>query len=300
MQIALISVPSIGAELDRGQLSGLERAADAYIAAGLVSNLGSLGIDVVRSFRPVLPDTQRSIDPIVNLGRANALVAQAVVDSIAAGAGPVLAGGTCSHLIGMMAGLQRSLDGDARLGLIWLDAHGDFNTPRTTRSGMLGGMPVAVSAGLCLAPWRELAGMTAPLPTNRILLVDVRNLDPAEETLIAATDASVAKFEPRFGCDAIVSAIHGLSDRVDHLYLHVDADILDATLQPNHPTVEPGGPDVAAVLKVLSAAFGTGKVRAFGVVSVNPTGADGQVSLSSGMDLITGGVTAWATYSARL
>ncbi|MEZ4614225.1 MAG: arginase family protein [Caldilineaceae bacterium] len=79
-----------------------------------------------------------------------------------------------------------------RIGLVWFDAHGDFNTPKTTISGMLGGMPVAVAAGLGYANWRLGSHIVAPLPTERILMVDVRNLDPLEEQLIHATAVAIA------------------------------------------------------------------------------------------------------------
>jgi arginase len=299
MNTWLISVPCVGASTEpTGKSAGLARAADAYVDAGLTDQIRALGVGVSSSTRPVLPGEKLSLDPIVNLGRYNALVAKAVVDGISDGSRPLLAGGTCGHLIGMLAGLQVSYGPTARIGLIWLDAHGDFNTPRTTLSGMLGGMPVAVSAGLCLAPWRELAGMTSPIPTNRILLVDVRNLDPGEAELIKATDANIVKFGPLNGADAIASGIHRLAEKVDHLYLHVDADILDESLQPNHPTAEPDGPDLTAVHKVLRVAFATGKVRAFGVVSVNPTGPEGDISLRTGMDMIVGGVSAWSEFTS--
>ena len=84
-----------------------------------------------------------------------------------------------------------------------------------------------------------------------------------------------------------------LAARVDHLYVHVDADVLDSALQPNHPTVELGGPDVAAVRVVLDHAFACGKALAYGVVSVNPTGDGGAISLASGTALLTAGVAAW-------
>ena len=71
-------------------------------------------------------------------------------------------------------------------------------------------------------------------------------------------------------------------------------------MQPNHPTAEPNGPDLAAVHRVLRAAFATGLVRAFGVVSVNPTGPEGEISLRSGMDMIVGGVSAWSEFTANV
>jgi len=158
---------------------------------------------------------------------------------------------------------------------------------------MLGGMPVATAAGLCHAHWREKAGMAAAIPTNRIVLIDVRNLDAPEAELISATDVTVAKFGADGGADAVATAVQRLADRVDHLYLHVDADVLDASLQPNHPSAEPGGPELKAVLTALRIAFATGKVRAFGVVSVNPTGPDGPLSLETGTRMILGGMADW-------
>jgi arginase len=298
MQTSLIGVPVVQATPGaKGRAAGLGEAADAYLAAGLAQRIASLGIPVTQPPRPVLASDRISGDPIVNLGRYNALIGASVANAIAAGASPVLTGGTCCHLVGMLAGLQTAFGPVPRIGLVWLDAHGDFNTPRTSHSGMLGGMPVAVSAGLCLAHWREKAGMTAPLPTNRIVMVDVRNLDKEEEELIRATDVTVAKFGAHWSIDGIATAIQHLADHVDVLYLHVDADILDATLQPNHPTAEPDGPDVRAVLSVLRIAFATGKVRAYGVVSVNPTGPDGAISLQSGLELILGGISLWTEFS---
>jgi hypothetical protein len=66
--------------------------------------------------------------------------------------------------------------------LLWLDAHGDCKPPRTTRWGMLGGMPVAVCAGLAHPNWRERSQIVMPMPTDRILMVDVRDLDPHGST----------------------------------------------------------------------------------------------------------------------
>ena len=294
MQVHVIGVPCVEASPETGgRTAGLAEASDAYLAAGLLDRIGALGIAVRGTSRPLLPPDKISGDPICSLGRYNDLIGKSVTEAVQSGSRPLLAGGTCSHLIGMLAGLQNAYEPRDRIGLVWLDAHGDFNTPTISPSGMLGGMPVATAAGLCHAHWRERAGMTAPIPTNRIVMIDVRNLDPKEAELIAATDVTMAKFGSKGETDAVATAIQRLSDRVDHLYLHVDADVLDASLQPNHPTAEPDGPDLQPVLASLRIAFATGKVRAFGVVSVNPTGANGAVSLDSGMRMILGGLADW-------
>ena len=93
--------------------------------------------------------------------------------------------------------------------IVWFDAHGDFNTKNTAVSGMLGGMPVAVIAGLTLPAWRDLSQILSPIPANRIILVDVRNLDPAEVELINATDIVVASVGQGFpGKDLRTSSRH--------------------------------------------------------------------------------------------
>jgi arginase len=276
----------------------LAEAADAYVATGLLDDVADLGAEVAGSARPMLEAGAVTGDPIVDLGNYNALVAEAVADGALAGARPLMLGGTCNHLIGMMSGLQQVYGTDSRIGLVWFDAHGDFNTPRTTHSGMLGGMPVAVAAGLCHGTWRELAGLRAALPTDRIVMVDVRNLDREEATLIAATDVTIARFGEDGGTEEIAAAVRALAERVDHLYLHVDADVLDASEQPNHPTAEPNGPSLAATNAALERVMATGLVRAFGVVSVNPTGPEGETSLRSGLAMLRAGIAAWSREEA--
>jgi arginase len=293
MRVQIITIPSVEAvgEASTGPVAaragGLARASDALLAAGLVEELAAKGVEVAGVSRAALGPEQTSGDRILDLGRHGTLVAEAVAGAVEAGAMPVLAGGTCSHLPGMLAGLQRAYGSTGRIGLVWFDAHGDFNTPKTTRSGMLGGMPVAVAAGLCHPVWREGAGMAAPLPTDRIVMVDVRNLDPEEAALVDATAVTVSQLVEGKPGPTAEEAIAALAERVDHLYVHVDADVLDARFQPNHPTVEPDGPDLERTLAAIRAAFATGKVRAYAVVSVNPDGPDGPTSLASGMAMLT-------------
>ena len=266
-----------------------ERALDAYIAAAVYWEGGTQ----VSYGEPLLPPARRSDDPPTALGQICAAIADAVVAGRRAGRPVLITGGDCTHSVGVLGGLQLAHGPTARVGLVWLDAHGDFNTPRTTLSGMLGGMPVAVCAGLAHPGWRELAGVSAPLPTDRILLVDVRNLDAPEEQLIRATDAVIAAVEPgRMGVE-LAAAVADLSARCDLIYLHVDSDILDASLVPNHGTREPDGPALPAVAQAIQLVMATGKVAAFAVVSVYGAGEGRDVSVASGLSLIRAGLESW-------
>lgn len=191
-----------------------------YAAAGVFELLGEATV-----VEPVFPEDQRVDEPTVNLGLLGGEIAGAVAKGRQAGKPVLVAGGNCAAVPGVLGGLQEADGPAARIGLIWFDAHGDFNTPRTTLSGMLGGMPVAVSAGLAYSRWRELSRQAAPLPTDRIVMVDVRNLDPAEEQLIHATDVVIAAAAPGLPGEDLGEAVAELAERCDVLYLHVDADI---------------------------------------------------------------------------
>lgn len=273
---------------------GDERALDAYVAAAVYWQTGA---QVVYG-EPALPAGRLSDDAPSALGQVCAAVADAVAAGRRAGRPVLVTGGDCTHAVGVYAGLQRAHGPAARIGLIWLDAHGDYNTPHTTLSGMLGGMPVAVCAGLALPAWRELAGIVAPLPTDRIVLVDVRNLDEPEERLIRATDTVVAAAEPgRPGAD-LATAVADLAARCELIYLHIDSDILDVALVPNHGTREPNGPDLPAVARAIDTVMATGKVAACAVVSVYGAGEGAEISVASGIGLIAAGLEGWRRHGA--
>ncbi|MBC8078327.1 MAG: arginase family protein, partial [Chloroflexales bacterium] len=230
--------------------------------------------------------------------RLGGQIAAHVAAALAAGQTPLVVGGDCSHSVGVLGGLQQAFGADARIGLVWFDAHGDFNTPHTTLSNMLGGMPVAVCAGLAHPQWRELAGVRAALPTDRILFVDVRNLDAPEEQLLRATAATVAAVAPGFPGADLAPAVAALAAHCDVLYLHIDSDVLDAALVPNHGTREPNGPDGAQVAQAIDVVLATGAVAACAVVSVYGAGPGSAVSVASGKAMIRAALEGWARYGA--
>jgi arginase len=268
---------------------GDERALDAYLASGVYQQ-AQVPFDVVE---PSFPEDRRDEEKADNLGLLGGLIADAVASARREGRAILMTGGDCTHTTGMVGGLQDAHGPAARLGLVWFDAHGDFNTPKTTLSGMLGGMPVAVCAGLAHPRWRERSHIVAPLPTDRIVLVDVRNLDVAEEQLIQATDVVIAAPAPGFPGRDLGQSIADLADRCDMIYLHVDSDILDQAFVPNHGTREPNGPDMEQVRAAIDTVMATGQVVALAVVSVYGQGQGSEVSVASGIELIRSGLESW-------
>lgn len=275
-------------QVDRAEKSPLS----AYLTAGVYQRTG-LPVQIVE---PMFPEAERCENKAANIGLMGGAIANAVASARQRGDAVLMVGGNCSHMTGVIGGLQDAHGAGVRIGLVWFDAHGDFNTPHTTLSGMYGGMPVAVAAGLAYPRWRTLSHIAAPLPTDCIVLVDVRNLDAPEAQLIRATDATIAALAPGYLGTDLYQAITDLAGRCDLLYLHIDSDILDESYVPNHNTKEPYGPSMAQVQSAIETVMATGKVAVLAVVSVRQDGEGGAIALASGMELIRGGLAAWRQY----
>jgi hypothetical protein len=134
----------------------------------------------------LLPEEEKAYGEWNRLALANGDLGRKVADLRKSGHLPIGLLANCSALPGMLAGLQHSgaTSRPLGVGLVFIDAHADYNTPETTLSGMLGGMPVALSAGLCLAQMRLKAGLDPALPQRHIVEACVRDTDPLEQDLL--------------------------------------------------------------------------------------------------------------------
>ena len=211
----------------------------------------------------------------------------------------VMTGGGCSHAIGMVGGLQQALGRDKKIGFIWLDAHGDINTPESTESGLLGGTPLAVIAGLChgeaFESWMKAAGIDYPLKHSDIIMSDGRSLDPKEAEVLKSTEIVYLDTAAFNNVNRWKEVVNSLADRVDVIYLHIDGDILDGRYTPGQYTAESGGPDVETVMNNIKTVMDTNKVIAFSLVSIfhendNPCK---DLCTLNGMRLIGAGFENW-------
>jgi arginase len=167
---------------------------------------------------------------------------------------PVAIVGDCCTTIGMLAGLQRT--GYDPL-LIWLDAHGDFNTWETTPSGFLGGMPLAMIVGRGEQTMPRAVGLDT-LSEAQVILTDGRDLDPGERDAIAHSGLIHLP-------DVRMLLTHSLSDRP--IYVHFDADIVDADEIPAMSYPVRGGPSASMVGKVLSQLAQSGRIVAISMTA---------------------------------
>lgn len=179
------------------------------------------------------------------------LVADAVADAVGRGARPVVLSGDCSTALGTVAGLQRA---GIDPGIVWLDAHGDVQTPETTASGYLPGMSLRLLVGYRPELIAARLGLR-PVPEAKVVLADARDLDPPEADYLAG--ARIRRAEV---------AELGLAVLPDGpLYVHLDADVIAPDGLPGLRFPTPGGPGSAEVTGALQALIATGRVAAVGI-----------------------------------
>jgi arginase len=219
-------------------------------------------------------DEQKAYGEWNRLGLANGNLARIVAAEVKAGGLPIGLLANCSALMGMLGGLQHAgpTSRPLRVGLVFIDAHGDFNTPETTLSGMLGGMPVAISAGLGLTRLRLKSGLDPALPERHIVLAGARDVDPLEQDLLDRSAVERLSVEDiKSGSPALEAQMKRLEGLTDIIYVHVDMDVLDPPEVAGHPLTVPGGPTSVELGAAITQMFRHEKAVAFGVAST-PSG----------------------------
>ncbi|MBA2776512.1 MAG: arginase family protein [Chloroflexia bacterium] len=293
MRIDVVTVPYRYDE----RADGSGRGPDSLIEAGLIAKLSELGLETTGPSEATLPDDERAEGSIaVNVGRLGSHTAQLVAAARANHAGVLVLAGDDTATVGVVSGLQKAHGAGARIGLVWLDAHGDFNTPETSYSGILAGMPVAILAGLAGPLWRGAAGLAAPVPTDRIVITGVRDLDEREATLLRSTNVRVIEARDAIGGIAHQQAIARLDAVCEVICVHVDLDVLDPALIPSSITPEPGGLTVRQAADLIGEVLDTGKVGVLSFAGLNPgAGQLGRRSIASTMALIETSVPRWTS-----
>jgi arginase len=186
---------------------------------------------------------------------------------------------TCPSMPGLVAGLQRS--GPTReaikVGMLWLDAHPDFNTPETTRSGSLGGMPVAVATGRALQVMRLDAKLDPPLPDRHVVMGGVRLTDPLEQNLLDNSMIEQLSVDDlRKGTPAVWAQLDRLDRLTDKIYVHIDMDVLDPREVMGHGNKVPNGPSSEQLARLFEAIFTKySKASAIGFATIPPTDEGG-------------------------
>ncbi|WP_214407654.1 arginase family protein [Pseudonocardia lacus] len=212
-------------------------------------------------------DTGRTVLPELapgtvweRLAALHAAVADEVAGVATAGGVPLVVSGCCTTSLGTVAGLQRAGVDPA---VVWLDAHGDVQTPWTSTSGYPGGMPLRQLVGGAERTGPRRLDLR-PVDEHDVVLVDARDLDPAEAEFLASS--AIRRVDVPGLADL------PLPDRP--IYLHIDLDVLDAAEVPGVMYPVPGGPPTDAVRAGLRAVLDTGRVAAIGLACTWPEGVE--------------------------
>ena len=244
------SVRIIGAPTDYGSdRRGVDMGPSAVRYAGLADRIESLGLECADDGDLLVPRAERrdpdtpSVDGEAKYLRETEEVCTRLADEVAAavddGSVPLVLGGDHSVAIGTLAGAGR----DATIGTVWFDAHGDFNTPATTPSGNVHGMPLAAALGMGAfetVDWARSPG----LRENNVVHVGLRSVDDRERDLIresSGTAYTMSDIDERGVADVTREAIEVAADGVDALHVSLDLDWLDPNVAPGVGTPVRGG-----------------------------------------------------------
>jgi len=258
--------------LHNGQLGypELDESPKVVEEGGLVKLLEDWDCEVTgRVTAQLTAEEEEAYGARYRMALASSHLADMVAEQIRAGALPIGLLSNCNGLMGMLAGHQRARGGKPlRVGLVWVDVHGDFNTPETSLSGMMGGMPVAISTGLCLHRIRRACGLDPPLPTKYVTMVGVRDTDPWEQYLLDQNDISqITVDDVRRLSPAIDMEMDRLSTVADLVYVHVDLDVLDPSDIPGAGLPVEDGPTAEELSEALEIMFENPKAAGFGLAS---------------------------------
>jgi arginase len=250
VDLRIIAVPYDTAIRDWRMGAGPDRLLDC----GLEDHLRAAG-HRVRVERIQLPPDE----PTSEISTAFELAARLrdrVRAACSAGELPIVLAGNCGTALGTLAALA-----DAEPGVVWLDAHGDLNTPETTGSGFLDGMALATTTGRC---WTRLASTIPgfrPIPDDRVVLIGARDLDGGEMEAIGAS--AITHLPPSRVDDGLSSALDTLRQRTATVYLHIDLDVLDPSVARANLYAAEGGLSLAqaeAVVHAVGARFELGAI----------------------------------------
>lgn len=271
--IAIIGVP---VDLGAGR-RGVDMGPSAIRYAGLCERLANLGhhIEDLGNIHVPLAETcpqpaegekLRYLEPIVELNRA---LKQKVAHVLAQGRTPLVLGGDHNLAIGSVSGSAQGRE----LGLLWIDAHADFNTAETTPSGNIHGMSLAVLTGRGHPALTGIAGDKSAIRPERVALVAVRDIDIEEREALRSSGVHVFtmhEVDRRGMADVMDEALLIVSRGNKPFHLSLDLDALDPRQAPGVGTPVPGGISYREAHLAMELIAHTNQMMSMDVVEVNP------------------------------
>lgn len=260
--ITLITVP-----FDSGQKNCRMGLGPAILEGFIASQFQDCGYDLIR--QTIESDSESLNTEIATAFNLARHLSERVHTAVGCNRFPITFSGNCNAAIGTIGGLG------SRVGVIWFDAHGDFNTPETTQSGFLDGMALSIITGRC---WRSLASTVPgfiPIADSNVILIGAQHLDTDERGLL--TGSGVSQIAPetlthRMQLDPILSnALLSIGEHTQGIYLHVDIDVFDSRIVMANQWAKPSEVNVAHIQYVAESVSDRLPIVAAGFASYDPS-----------------------------
>jgi len=288
----------IGVSLDLGgNRRGVDMGPSALRIAGLGERLSALGVPVVDEGDLVapIPETKSSGDPhkryIREIARVCERLYKTSLGALEKGGFPLVLGGDHSLAAGSVAATAEFVRRDKKpLGLIWVDAHGDMNTPSSSGSGNVHGMPLASLLGPEPAELSRIGAFSPKVLPEHTVLIGIRNLDEREKQIVRESKVRVFTMKDidRSGIASVTEqalAIAGTG--TGGVHVSFDLDVCDPTIAPGVGTPVKGGLDYREAHMVMEIIADSGLLRALDLVEVNPILDDRNITAILGTELVS-------------
>ena len=285
MNVQLIRVPYDSGQRDLRMGRGPAR----FCEHGAADRLRAAGHVVAESTVEVSVPFPLEVGTSFALHRA---LSERVFAAVTGGAFPLILAGNCGTALGTVSGVRAGSPNDpSDVGVIWLDAHADFNTPETTTSGFLDGTSLAALTGRC---WHALTATIPgfrPVADANVVLVGARDLDSAEEEMVSGsqvTRVAASTLETRGATAALDDALTALAQRVSRVYVHIDLDVHEPSEAQANQYAVPGGLRSATVRELVRVVADRFELAAVALTAYDPAYDPEHRMLGVGLELISG------------
>jgi arginase len=286
----------IGVSLDLGgNRRGVDMGPSAFRIAGLAERLSALGVSVTDAGDVVapIPEVKSSGDPkkkyIRDIARVCERLYKTSLGVLEKGGLPLVLGGDHSLAAGSVAATSDFVRRTGKpLGLIWVDAHGDMNTPSTSDSGNVHGMPLASLLGPEPAELSRIGGFSPKVLPEHTVLIGIRNLDETEKRSVRESRVHVFTMKDidRSGIASVVEHALALAGKdTGGVHVSFDLDVCDPTIAPGVGTPVKGGLDYREAHMVMEIVADSGLLCALDMVEVNPILDDRNTTAVLGSEL---------------
>ena len=224
------------------------------------------------------------------IARASTAVCRKVDRIVSRDRFPLVLGGDHSIAVGTVSGIAGAARRQGKkVGLLWVDAHGDINTPETSPSGNIHGMPVAALLGEGPKALTGIGGKDAKIDPANVALVGIRSLDDGERLRLKQTGVQVHTMSEidRLGIHRVMKkALARVTDGTDYVHVSFDLDAVDPTVAPGVGTPVKGGLDYREAHLIMEVLHDSGVMTSLEMVEVNPILDQGNASATFAVELV--------------